>query len=450
MKQNRPKQRHSEIVILGLVIAWGATLWAAGVKDPGVRGGLPGAGMPLPGAEPAYVTDGRNTFKQVYSVTGRLDQARGLGPRFNGTSCAGCHAQPVIGGSSPSRNPQLAMAQAHGARNRIPSFLKRDGPVRTVRFKLRSGNIPDGEVRRLFTITGRADAEGCVLAQPDFSDESNMSFRIPIPTFGTGLIEKVPESAILANATAHAGAKRRFGIAGKPKINGDGVLSRFGWKAQIASLFEFAVDAYSVELGFSDFEYSYGGESPALPSCVAVPYPPEDDPVNYDQSYGEPPLNIVRVANFMRFLDQPKAVMSFPGATEQSITNGRQLFQIVGCALCHTPSLRTGNYSSLAAFNNAELHLYSDLLVHHMGPRLADGIVQGTAGPDEFRTAPLWGLGQRIFFLHDGRTSNLLVAIHEHKSGDDHSRSEANAVVDHFNALRPEQQQDILNFLRSL
>jgi len=85
-----------------------------------------------------------------------------------------------------------------------------------------------------------------------------------------------------------------------------------------------------------------------------------------------------------------------------------------------------------------------------MGPRLADGIVQGTAGPDEFRTAPLWGLGQRIFFMHDGRTSNLLVAIQEHKSGDDNSRSEANAVVDHFNALRPEQQQDILNFLRSL
>src|SRR5215472_11644804 len=175
LKWNRPKPRHSKIVILALVTAWAATLWAAGVKDPGVRRGRPGAGMPLPGAEPAYVTDGRNSFKQVYSVTGRLDQARGLGPRFNGTSCAGCHAQPVIGGSSPSRNPQIAMAKAHGARNQIPPFLKPNGPVRTVRFKLRSGNIRDGEVPRLFTITGRADAEDCVLAQPDFSDESNMS-----------------------------------------------------------------------------------------------------------------------------------------------------------------------------------------------------------------------------------------------------------------------------------
>jgi len=342
------------------------------------------------------------------------------------------------------------MAKAHGARNRIPPFLKPDGPVRIVRFKLRSGNIQDGEVRRLFTITGRADAEGCVLAQPDLSDESNMSFRIPIPTFGGGLIEKVPESAILANATANAGAKRRLGIAGRPNRDGDGMLSRFGWKAQIASLFAFTVDAYSVELGFSDSVYSYGSGSPPPPSCAAVRYTSEDDPTNYDQGYGESPLNIVRATNFMRFLDQPKAVSSFPGATARSITNGKRLFQIVGCALCHTPSLRTGNYSSLAAFNNAELNLYSDLLVHHLGPRLADGIIQGTAGPDEFRTAPLWGLGQRIFFMHDGRTSNLLVAIQEHKSGDDNSRSEANAVVDHFNALRPEQQQDILNFLRSL
>jgi CxxC motif-containing protein (DUF1111 family) len=332
----------------------------------------------------------------------------------------------------------------------MPPFLKPYGPVRTVRFKLRSGNIRDGEVSRLFTINGRSDAEDCVLPQPDFSDESNMSFRIPIPTFGGGLVEKVPESAILANQAANAAAKRRLGISGKPNRDGDGVLSRFGWKAQIASLFAFAADAYSVELGFSDGAYSYGGESPPPASCVATQYASEDDPTNYDQSYGEPPLNILRATNFMRFLDQPKAVASFPGATAQSITNGKELFQIVGCALCHTSSLRTGNSSSLAAFNNAELNLYSDLLVHRMGPRLADGIIQGTAGPDEFRTAPLWGLGQRIFFMHDGRTSNLLVAIQEHKSSEGNSRSEANVVVDRFNALRPRQQQDILNFLRSL
>ncbi len=445
--RRRYPQRAAGLVVVALMRV--TMLWGAGAKDPGVRGGPPGAGMPLPGAEPAYVTDGRGTFQEVYSVTGRLDPVGGLGPRFNGTSCAGCHSQPVIGGSSPRSNPQFAMAKAHGARNQMPLFLKPDGPVRVVRFKLRPGNIRDGEVSRLFTISGRPDAGDCVLPQPDFSDESNMSFRIPIPTFGGGLIEKIPGSAILANQTANAGAKRRLGISGKPNRDGDGVLSRFGWKAQIASLYAFAADAYNVELGFSNEVYSYGGEY-ALPSaCLAIRYT-SDDVDGYEQSYGEPPLNIVRVANFMRLLDQPKSVTSFPGATAESIASGKQLFHTVGCALCHTPALKTGNSSYLAAFNNTEVNLYSDLVVHHMGPRLVDGIIQGGAGPDEFRTAPLWGLGQRIFFLHDGRTSDLLVAIREHKSGESGSKSEASAVINQFNAVRPEQKQDILNFLRSL
>ncbi len=344
------------------------------------------------------------------------------------------------------------MAKAHGARNRIPPFLKPDGPVRAVRFKFKPGGIRDGEVSRLFTITGRLDAGGCVLPQPDFSDANNMRFRIPIPTFGGGLIQNIPDSAILANQMASVRAKHEVGIAGKPNRNGDGALSRFGWKAQISSLFGFAVDAYNVELGFSDgvFSYgSYGGESLPPPACVALRYT-SDDADGYEQSYWEPPLNIVRVTNFMRFLDQPKPVGSFAGATAQSIASGRRLFDAVGCALCHTPTLTTGNSSGFSALNNVAANLYSDLLVHHMGPRLADGIIQGTAGPDEFRTAPLWGVGQRIFFLHDGRTSDLLVAIREHKTGTAESKSEANAVIDRFNALRPQEQQDVLNFLRSL
>jgi CxxC motif-containing protein (DUF1111 family) len=92
------------------------------------------------------------------------------------------------------------------------------------------------------------------------------------------------------------------------------------------------------------------------------------------------------------------------------------------------------------------INLYSDLIVHHMGPGLADGLAQGGAGPDEFRTAPLWGVGQRLFFLHDGRTSDLLQAIEEHAG----KGSEANQVINIFNQLSEQQQQDLLNFLRSL
>ena len=108
--------------------------------------------------------------------------------------------------------------------------------------------------------------------------------------------------------------------------------------------------------------------------------------------------------------------------------------------------MHTGNRSAIAALNNQVANLYSDLLVHDMGVGLADGISQGNAGPREFRTAPLWGLGKRIFFLHDGRTSDLMQAIQAHRS----LLSEANGVIDRFNQQTASQQQDLLNFLRSL
>jgi CxxC motif-containing protein (DUF1111 family) len=113
--------------------------------------------------------------------------------------------------------------------------------------------------------------------------------------------------------------------------------------------------------------------------------------------------------------------------------------------LCRTPTLETSG-SPIASLSLQQANLFSDLLVHHMGSGLADGITQGNAGPDEFRTAPLWGLGQRIFFLHDGRTADLMQAIQAHRS----QGSEANTAIANFNSLTVQQQQDLLNFLRSL
>src|SRR5262249_49014867 len=128
-----------------------------------------------------------------------------------------------------------------------------------------------------------------------------------------------------------------------------------------------------------------------------------------------------------------------------SIASGDALFASVGCALCHTPAFTTGN-SRVTALRYANVPLYSDLLVHDMGIGLADGGSQGEAGPREFRTAPLRGLGQRMFFLHDGRTSDLLAAIRAHRS----IGSEANGAVANFVGLSEAQKQDLLNFLRSL
>jgi CxxC motif-containing protein (DUF1111 family) len=153
-------------------------------------------------------------------------------------------------------------------------------------------------------------------------------------------------------------------------------------------------------------------------------------------------------ANFTRMLAPPA-----PAAATVATQHGRAVFATIGCALCHTPALTTataiasGSYiSPSAALSNQQVHLFSDLLVHHMGVRLADGITQGAAGPDEFRTAPLWGVGQRVYFLHDGRTSDLIEAIIEHAS----VGSEANQVVRNFEALSSADQQNVIDFLRSL
>src|SRR5262249_18478727 len=155
-------------------------------------------------------------------------------------------------------------------------------------------------------------------------------------------------------------------------------------------------------------------------------------------------------AFFQRLLAPPTPSTTLPGGAA-SIGRGRNLFSATGCALCHTPSLTTGD-SPVAALNNQPANLYSDLSLHATGPGLADDILQGGARGDEFRTAPLWGLGQRIFFLHDGRTRNLIEAIQAHRSAGNNKfgPSEANAVVNNFSQLSEQQKQDLLNFLRSL
>ena len=119
----------------------------------------------------------------------------------------------------------------------------------------------------------------------------------------------------------------------------------------------------------------------------------------------------------------------------------------VGCALCHTPTLMASPSPYVNQGNGtAAVNLFSDLLLHDMGDTLADGVSQGLAGPSEFRTAPLWGLGQRVFFLHDGRTSDLVHVIRLHGG----SESEARVSAEQFFGLSDSDKQDVLNFLRSL
>ena len=426
-------------------------------RDPGVRGGPPGAGGTLPGlssTQQAVFDAGLEEFSEQEGV------GDGLGPRFNLDSCAGCHTQPAIGGSSPAVNPQVSVATAHGAKNTLPSFIRPGGPVREARFKYKPDGSRDGGVHALFVISGRkdatGDATGCGITQDDFESNvsrNNVIFRIPTPTFGGGLIEAIPDYAIVANQQTAAAQKASLGIVGRPNFalptgnanrNGnDGTVARFGWKAQNKSLLLFAGEAYNVEQGISNELFPNEREEDTECQYSAVP----NDVTNVDGTSAADVLSgIQKFAFFMRFLAPPT-----PAPDTPSIVRGRQLFASTGCALCHTPTLTTGP-SSQAAFDRKPVNLFSDLLLHGMGAGLADDILQGGAGPDEFRTAPLWGLGQRIFFLHDGRTTDLLVAINAHRSPATirYKASEANAVVDRFRGLSEFQKQDFLNFLRSL
>jgi CxxC motif-containing protein (DUF1111 family) len=404
-----------------------------------------------------------------------LVNSAGMSPVFNADQCFICHSQPAIGGSAPAHNPAETIAHRLGGTNSVPSFEAPDGVFREVRFKFNPDGTRDGGVHSLFTLQGRSDTPGCTLEQPDFEKavlESNIAFRIPLQLFGLGLIESIQDSAIRANMNAEREAKHALGIGGHPNIvPNNGTISRFGWKAQNGSITIFAGEAYNVEMGISNDEFPIGRSED--PSCNVV-YEPFDIP-RTDESFYNNPLKIMPAwlmfAEFMRFVDAPRPVP--PTATAQ---HGKDLFSKVGCALCHTPSFQTAGTANpgnereeigphSVALRGQTVNLFSDLLVHHMGSTLADNIVQGNAGPDEFRTTPLWGLGQRLFLLHDGRTTDLNVAIQDHFSrrfsdgGDNPSKdfrsyaydpSEANAVVERFNTLSEPEKQAIFDFLRSL
>ena len=495
--------------ILGLVFA---SLCLA-QKDPGVRGGPAGAGAPMPHLttnELALFNEGKLRMTQLESVcdtcsdvtlgsdTGQdpnlatLTNSSGLGARFNADQCSVCHQQPSIGGSGGFLvpNPQDPPAQHRkpenpmfdliphrkGGQNPVPSFITQYGPIREVRFQRKPDGTPDGGVHQLFTIVGRSDigASGCTagaLPSIDFETEykkGNLSFRIPLQTFGLGLIEAIQDTTILNNSASTAALRATLGIGGMPNRSGnDGTITRFGWKAQNKSLVIFSGEAYNVEMGVTNDVFPTSRDETAV--CNQGVNEPNDitrTDVNdsRNQSFNNP-LHMVAdwlgFTIFMRELDAPA-----PVPFTASAKRGQQLFGTdvnnpgVGCMLCHTPMMMTGARHETEALQSVPANLYSDLLIHHMGKQLADNVTQGLATGDMFRTTPLWGIGQRIFFLHDGRTSDLLEAIQAHgsdkddngvgKDGTKYPLSEATAVIAKFNALSAADKQAMLDFLRSL
>lgn len=361
-----------------------------------------------------------------------------------------------------------------------------------------AGRRPDGGVHALFTISGRSDAGGCEIPQPPFKQawsRDNVSLRIPTPLFGLGLIEAISDATIMANsldnmklllrspqteaaqrtAVAKVGERLKMydqlGIVGRPgrgrqnRSGNDSTITRFGWKAQNKSLLLFSGEAYNVEQGVTNalFPNERDEEATPLPAECRANATPEDD-INFEllsspaAPFAATADDLVKFELFMRMLAPPKPScdLSRSGDCADNIVRGSAVFDQVYCSACHVRQLPVGPASIEAISAQKYALLYSDLLLHKMGscppnrdhtPRcLADGIAQGEAQGDEFRTAPLWGLGQRIFFLHDGRARDLPTAILAHQG----PGSEANAVVRLYEHLPTTPKQDLIDFLRSL
>ncbi len=339
-------------VLLGAASALAAALLSASdassqvavstfrARDPGPRGGPPAAGGPIAGLtanELKFFNAGKADFEEVEDFTD------GIGPTMNLDSCGGCHAQPASGGSSPALNPQVAFAKKAGAHNTVPSFVHADGAVREARFVKNSDGTSDGGVHALFTVTGRGDGNpACALAQPDFPgalNAKNVIFRVPTPVFGSGLIEAIPDSAILANASADLGSKQPLGIRGRAHIsvpgrtvsgqtnnNGnDGTVARFGWKAQNKSLLLFSGEAYNVEMGISNELFPTERDETANCQSATVP----NDVLNTDAPAPTDAITAIsRFAVFQRFLAPPVPSSDTPGGAD-SIGRGKQYFTAV-------------------------------------------------------------------------------------------------------------------------
>ena len=451
------------------------TLPAFSQVDPGPRGGPPDAGAPLASVaanNPPTILDfflrGQDDFQEINSVSGTIVGAEdeGLGPRFNALGCARCHAHPAVGGTSPSVNPQIADGTANGATNTIPSFITASGPVREARFVYftdASGNPitsqPNGQVMPLFTIAGRVDSAGCTttyIQQPNFANavaKNNVVFRIPTPLFGLGLVENIDDSRLQTVLVQHYTGP--YYVGGSFNRGSDGTIARFGWKAQTKSLEMFAGEAYNVEQGVSNELFPQERPSPEenrdqgtglAQQCRINPTP--EDHTNFNVPAVDTPSDAVMFAMFMRLLKPPTENPGNPATNPNysRVLNGMILFIDIGCNSCHRESFLTEPSSITPDLSSKGARLFSDLEIHHMGTGLADNVVQGNAGGDQFRTAPLWGLGKRLFFLHDGRTNNLITAIQAHQS----TGSDANPVILNWNALTASQKQDVLYYLRSL
>jgi CxxC motif-containing protein (DUF1111 family) len=347
----------------------------------------------------------------------------GLGPVFNapvsvtaahGVACATCHSDPVSGGGSSTQ------------------------------FETRFGRVTTGVFDPLVNLGGSLiQNQGIGNGRWGFNfvgevvpPQANVvARRRTTPLFGLGLVEAVPDEALLMIAVQQQFQARR--IAGRASMVLDPTLTdptptqmrvgRFGWKAQHAVLLTFAGDAYLNEMGITT--PLFPTENCPQGNCAILAFNPAP-------GINDTNTSLQQFADFMAFL-APPPIQPIP----QAGRGGDMLFASLGCAICHVPTLQTGP-NAVAALNQVEFHAFSDFLLHDMGS-LGDGIIQGGTGAREMRTAPLWGLRNVSAFLHDGRATTIQAAILAHDG-------QGRPARDRFAQLRSSDQARLVAYLKSL
>jgi hypothetical protein len=377
----------------------GRTIWVTATTPN--RGGVV-LQMPAFGAAPtttlmiqhAVDTGANGAEAQGASMFGLdLDPGFGLGPLFNGTACDSCH------------NTLAGSEFAGGMGTTAETFVRRVARLNAAFFSPLPGH--GGPIARQRSVTEFGVPCGLSIGDPVqanlFSNRSAMTLR------GTSLIDNIRAADIDKVRLAEA-----VEVRGRFNVLADGRVGKFGWKAHAATLVEFMGEALRDEMGITN---------PLAPTdlvsgCGASIHKPEADAV---------PLT--SLVAFLNSIDPPSSATCRPSA-------GNAVFDRIGCAQCHTPSL-PANGNATPAF------LYSDLLLHDMGQSLADGFEQGSATGSEFRTAPLWRVSDRSHFLHDGRASSIDGAIRAHDG-------QAAGARDRFRALSDDDRKALLDFLKCI
>ncbi|WP_447786921.1 di-heme oxidoreductase family protein [Pseudomonas germanica] len=424
---------------------------------------LPSANLP-----PSRRVDfsvGNSFFRSPWVIAPSTTTARdGLGPLFNTNACQGCHIKDGRGHPPPPDAPNAVSMLVRLSIPDTPEFAKVIEQVGVVPEPVYGGQFqdmavpgvaPEGKVRVTYTPVPVRFKDGTEvelrkpvlqitqLGYGPMHPDTRFSARVAPPMIGLGLLEAIPEDAILANAAAQA--KDNKGISGRPNQVWDDalqktVMGRFGWKAGQPTLNQQNVHAFSGDMGLTTSLRPFDDCTDAQTACKQAP--------NGNGPDGEPEVsdNILRL---VLFYSRNLAVPARRGVNDAEVLAGKNLFFQAGCDSCHTPKYTTAANAAEPELANQVIRPYSDLLLHDMGEGLADNRTEFQASGRDWRTPPLWGIGltQAVSghtqFLHDGRARNLLEAMLWHGG-------EAQAAQQQVLSFNAEQRAALLAFLNSL